>query len=99
MSFATYPAAFPRSALANLHVLIDGTIRTDAPTEGDGWEAAEEMHELLTRRDFKTHDCCKDLLMLPTIYCQDQIGGIAHNAEYRALVWPRTSHNPDVPLY
>lgn len=96
----------PRSALANLHVLIDGTIRTDAElehtrrqekqkaqAEGDGWEAVEEKHELLTRRDFKTHGCWKDLLVLVTIYCQGEVTGIKQGSEYRALVWPRTPRN------
>ncbi|KAK4512795.1 uncharacterized protein ATC70_003502 [Mucor velutinosus] len=96
----------PRSALANLHVLIDGTVRTDAEleharrqakqkaqAESDGWETVEEKHELLSRRDFKTHGCWKDLLVLATIYCQGQIGGISYNEEYRALVWPPTPRN------
>ncbi|GAN04138.1 conserved hypothetical protein [Mucor ambiguus] len=96
----------PRTALANLHVLIDGTVRTDAELEHtrrqakqkaqaevDGWEAVEEKHELLTRRDFKTHGCWKDLLVLATIYCQGQVGGISYNEEYRALVWPPTPRN------
>ncbi|CAO3640954.1 unnamed protein product [Mucor fragilis] len=96
----------PRSALANLHVLIDGTIRTDAElehakrqakqkaqAEDDGWEAVEEKHELLTRRDFKTHGCWKDLLVLATIYCHGQVGGISWHEEYRALVWPPTPRN------
>ncbi|CEP12093.1 hypothetical protein [Parasitella parasitica] len=96
----------PRSALANLHVLIDGTVRTDAELEhtrrqekqkaqakNDGWEAVEQEHKLLARRDFKTHGCWKDLLVLTTIYCQGQIGGLAHGEEYRALNWPLTPRN------
>ncbi|KAL7324576.1 hypothetical protein PS15p_209753 [Mucor circinelloides] len=96
----------PRSALANLHVLIDGTVRTDAElehtrrqakqkaqAESDGWETVEEKHELLSRRDFKTHGCWKDLLVLATIYCQGQVGGISYGEEYHALVWPPTPRN------
>ncbi|KAL9544441.1 hypothetical protein MBANPS3_007619 [Mucor bainieri] len=99
----------PRSALANLHVLIDGTVRTDAElehtrrqakqkaqAEGDGWEAVEEKHELLARRDFKTHGCWKDLLVLATIYCQGQVGGISNSEEYRALIWPPTPRDSAV---
>ncbi|OAC99797.1 hypothetical protein MUCCIDRAFT_146920 [Mucor lusitanicus CBS 277.49] len=87
----------PRSALANIHVLIDGTVRTDAEleharrqakqkaqAESDGWESVDEKHELLSRRDFKTHGCWKDLLVLATIYCQGQVGGISYNEEYPA---------------
>ncbi|KAI8642378.1 hypothetical protein BD408DRAFT_416687 [Parasitella parasitica] len=96
----------PRTALANLHVLIDGTVRTDAELEhtrkqeeqkakaqDDGWEALEQEHELLVRRDYKTHGCWKDLLVLPTIYCQGQVGGLARGEEYHALVSPLTPRN------
>lgn len=93
----------PRTALANLHVLVDGTIRTNAAlkaklkevkkkveAENDGWEVMdkEEEMELLERRDFKTHGYWKDLCTLLTIAAQGELDGPVKD-EYKALHWPR----------
>ncbi|KAI8888681.1 hypothetical protein K501DRAFT_282743 [Backusella circina FSU 941] len=74
----------PKTAIRNLHVLIDGTIKTDAALqdqkrrkkamEEDGFDmVAESKVEL--RRDFKTHGYWKDLATILTIYCQGELDG------------------------
>ncbi|KAG2236442.1 hypothetical protein INT48_003232 [Thamnidium elegans] len=95
----------PQTAIKNLHMLIDGTVRTDAQLQAnkrkekklseakqDGWEVlsdADDSEELLIRRDFKTHGCWKDLNSLLTIYCQGEVKGREDHSEYKALIWPR----------
>lgn len=98
----------PRTALANLHVLIDGTIRTDAAlmalrrrerkkakAEREGWELMDDDKEedLLERRDFKTHGYWKDLCTILTIYAQGEITGPVGSDDYKALKWPRMARS------
>ncbi|KAG1474473.1 hypothetical protein G6F56_000341 [Rhizopus delemar] len=93
----------PRTALDNLHVLVDGTVRTNsalkeslkekkkkAEAEEEGWEFTDEEKEReeLERRDFKTHGCWKDLCTLLTIAAQGEMEG-PKNDVYKALKWPR----------
>ncbi|KAI8091202.1 uncharacterized protein B0P05DRAFT_583727 [Gilbertella persicaria] len=88
----------PRTALANLHVLVDGTVRTDAELQHNRlmqrknrhqeWDMVEEPYELLDRRDFKSHGCWKDLCTLLTIYCQGEAEGYK-SSDFLALEWPR----------
>ncbi|KAG1376376.1 hypothetical protein G6F61_007648 [Rhizopus arrhizus] len=99
----------PRTALANLHVLVDGTIRTSAAlkaklkeakkkaeAEDEGWEVTdkEEEIELLERRDFKTHGYWKDLCTLLTIAAQGELDGPEMD-EYKALHWPRLKRDKE----
>lgn len=91
----------PQTAIKNLHVLIDGTIRSEAELQknirdkkngqqakSEGWEmVSEENYELLTRRDYLTHGYWKDLGTLLTIYCQGQLNEKCDT--YKALQWPR----------
>ncbi|CAO3661730.1 unnamed protein product [Rhizopus stolonifer] len=98
----------PRTALINLHVLVDGTVRTNsalqaslkekekkAEVEEEGWEVTdgEKEREQLERRDFKTHGCWKDLCTLLTIAAQGEMEG-PENKEYKALKWPRMARDP-----
>ncbi|CEG78905.1 hypothetical protein RMATCC62417_13441 [Rhizopus microsporus] len=98
----------PRTALANLHVLIDGTVRTDAAlmalrrrermkakAEREGWELMDDdkEEELLERRDFKTHGYWKDLCTILTIYAQGEITGPIGSDDYKALKWPRMARS------
>ncbi|KAI9280040.1 hypothetical protein BY458DRAFT_531892 [Sporodiniella umbellata] len=93
----------PRTALENIHVLVDGTIRTNAAlrdslkekekkaiAEREGWELTEDEkdREVLERRDFKTHGYWKDLSSLLTVVAQGEIDG-PRNGKYTALEWPR----------
>ncbi|PHZ09114.1 uncharacterized protein RHIMIDRAFT_207070 [Rhizopus microsporus ATCC 52813] len=61
----------PRTALANLHVLVDGTVRTDAALK------AQQREE----RDFKSHGCWKDLCTILTIYAQGELREAKKDAE------------------
>ncbi|CAO3637816.1 unnamed protein product [Mucor hiemalis] len=98
----------PQTAITNLHVLIDGTVRSEAELQksirdkkngqqakSEGWEmVSEEKYELLTRRDFLTHGYWKDLGTLLTIYCQ---GELKENCStYKALQWPRVTRDKKV---
>ncbi|CAO3663541.1 hypothetical protein CU097_010674 [Rhizopus azygosporus] len=94
----------PRTALANLHVLVDGTVRTDAAlkaqereeyfrikAEKEGREyKRRDYGQLLERRDFKSHGCWKDLCTILTIYAQGELRGPS-GAIYKALKWPKTA--------
>ncbi|OBZ87094.1 hypothetical protein A0J61_04851 [Choanephora cucurbitarum] len=97
----------PRTALANLHMLIDGKVRTDAQlqynrvkkakkvrAEKQGWDMVDEEdnYKLLDRRDYKTHGYWKDLCSILTIYAQGELEG-HKNSEYLALAWPRMEHD------
>lgn len=80
----------PQTAIKNLHLLIDGTVRTDAQLQElrrnetknakakeEGWDVLSDTEEeLFIRRDFKSHGCWKDLNTLLTVYCQGELEGI-----------------------
>jgi hypothetical protein len=88
----------PRTAIRNLHVLVDGTIKTDAALqdqkrrkkamEEDGFDMVTESKSEL-RREFKTHGYWKDLATILTIYCQGELDGPEKDT-YKALSWPKT---------
>ncbi|KAG2201420.1 hypothetical protein INT47_001469 [Mucor saturninus] len=80
----------PQTAIKNLHLLIDGKVRTDAQLQDlrrkekknakaveEGWDVLSDTEEeLFIRRDFKSHGCWKDLNTLLTVYCQGELEGI-----------------------
>lgn len=115
----------PQTAIKNLHMLVDGKVRTDArlqsarkkekmdaKTKDEGWEVLSDdakEEDLLSRRDFKSHGCWKDLNTFLTIYCQGELNGISNYPvpdarqryivacpTYKALCWPRHSRDKKV---